>query len=81
LTPPGLGLSVSLFIVSDGVAVEQGTQVLGVGGVTQPDQGLAMQLADAFPTEGHGRADGGEGAGRGVVEAIVSHDDGAEAAG
>jgi hypothetical protein len=74
LAPPSLGLDIGPLIVSQGMAVEQGAQLLGVGGLAQPDERLDMQLMDALLGETEGCADAAKGRGGIVAQAIVGHD-------
>jgi len=43
-----LSQGIGSFIVGKSVALEEGTQGLGVGRLAQPDQGFCVQLADAL---------------------------------
>ena len=49
---PALRQGVRGFIVGQSVALEEPTQSLGVSRLTQPDQGLDVQLADALVAQG-----------------------------
>ena len=42
LTQPALGQPLGRFVIGQGVAFQETAQVLRVGGVAQPDQGLAV---------------------------------------
>jgi hypothetical protein len=46
-----------------------------MGGMGQPEHGLHVELVDALAADAQGAADGGKGAGWGVMEAVVGDDD------
>ena len=77
LSTEGLGLGESRLVVGQGMTPQQGAQLLGVGRVTQPDQGLGVQLAHPFAAETQREADLAEGGRRIAAQAVVGHDDGA----
>ena len=48
---PLLGLLVGTLVISQTVTVQQTTQALRMGRMTQPNQGFGMQLPGPLPTE------------------------------
>lgn len=81
LAPPGLDLHVGPIIVSQGMALEERTEVLGMGGLAQPDQRLDLQLVDTLFGQAEACADAAKGRRRLVTQAIVRHNNGTQAVG
>jgi hypothetical protein len=63
------------------MVVEEGAQLLGVGGLAQPDEGLDMQLVDTLLGEANACADAAKGGWGLVAQAIVGHDNGPQVVG